>query len=235
MKRQKERNSRVLLVEGEALSPDSIADVLRGAGIVVEQVHGDQLGPALARRHYDLLVLDVPARERWGRLEEIHKREEPLPVLVLSTHGTEARARPFRECVAAYLFRPVTEGEILGTCDRILGLARRSEAFSVERRRVRRRRFLARVQLGADDGEAVPGVLLDVSEHGFQAELSAAAVEPKVAGERVRVRVLTAGEGPVLTGRICWWHARPTGYLFGAELDDADEGNTHALSQLLPP
>jgi DNA-binding response OmpR family regulator len=229
----REGSSRVLLVEDEAELGVSIGQALREAGLVVNQVGREEALSVLEHAHHDLLLLDLAGLAGWEFLEQIHDQPGLPPVLVLSSHGTEARSGPYRQCVAAYLFRPVAEAEVVGTCERILALSRRAEAFTVERRRLRRRRLLARVTLGSCDARVLKGRLLNVSGQGFQVELGLLS-DPGKPGDRVSVRVQTAGESPVLTGRIRWWRALPTGCLLGAELDEESEGNADALSQLLP-
>lgn len=186
-------------------------------------------------RRPDLMILDLamPELDGWQVMERLQGRGRLPPVLILSERGGDPRHGRFRECIAAYLFKPVIPGELLGTCRRILELRERSDDLPQERRREPRRRLIVEVTvLSPDASPACLGRLVDLSPRGFQLELGV----PLKPGDPIRALLPVPGSAPLsLEGRIRWCRALPGGHIVGGEILHVHPDQALILEALLHP
>ena len=231
-----ERPRQVLVVDDVADLRALLRTILEGAGYVVETAEGGRAAlETFPARRPDLIVLDLamPDMDGWEVLERLQGRGRLPPVLLLSERGENPRRGRLRECIAAYLFKPLNPGEFLGTCRRILEFSDRAEESAGERRREPRRRLIVEVTLLSSEGApAVLGTLVNISPRGFQIELGV----PLKTADPVRAVLNVPGSAPLsLEGQIRWRKALPGGYLVGGDLLQINPEQALILEALLHP
>lgn len=108
------KNTRVLIVDDEPGIRESLLGVLEDEGYSCEAVPtGEQAIEELARKQYDVVLLDVwlpgiDGLETLSRIQEIHAEERP-EVVVISGHGTiETAVRATKLGAFDFLEKPLT-------------------------------------------------------------------------------------------------------------------------------
>ncbi len=108
------KNTRVLIVDDEPGIRESLLGVLEDEGYSCAAVHtGEQAIEELARKQYDVVLLDVwlpgiDGLETLSRIQEIHAEERP-EVVVISGHGTiETAVRATKLGAFDFLEKPLT-------------------------------------------------------------------------------------------------------------------------------
>ena len=228
---------RVLVIGEEPGLRSLISEILEDAGYAVESAaDGGTALAAFQARGADLAILDagVSGGEGWRILETLRAAVPLPPVLLIAGRGENPRQGPFRDCVAAYLFKPLHSGELLGMCKRILTLATRRAHFLSERRKEPRRRLLVEVTLLSPEGRpGFPATLLNFSSLGFQLEL-ATRLEAGC-GVRIAFQVPGADSPLLLEGRIRWCYPRGDAFLAGGEIVAVPPEDERILQAVLHP
>jgi CheY-like chemotaxis protein len=214
-----ENTKRVLVVDDEEDVRLLVQRLLEKNGYAVDTAaDGEQALAAVAARRPDLIVLDLalPMLDGWGVMERLHAQGAPPPIVLLATPGANAKDGPFRECVAAYLAKPLHGEELAGACRRILH-ARSTAAEFLDRRQEGRRRLIVKVILLSKGGAPVhAGRLVDLSRHGLQMEM------PIELEQGDPVRILLHMPGPSaqleLEGFVRWRNPVENGFAYGIDL-----------------
>jgi two-component system response regulator QseB len=119
---------RLLLVEDDLILGDAIKSGLSQDGHNVDWIqNGNQASQALSTEQLDLLVLDLnlPGKSGISLLQEIRKKGNPLPVLILTARDTvEDRVAGLDAGADDYLPKPFELDELLA---RVRALLRRSK------------------------------------------------------------------------------------------------------------
>ena len=117
---------RILLVEDDGMIGESLEEGLRAEGYAVAWVRdGQAANLALAREHFDLIVLDLglPKRSGLAVLREYRAADGMAPVLILSARDRiPDRVQGLDEGADDYLAKPFDFDEL---CARIRALTRR--------------------------------------------------------------------------------------------------------------
>jgi DNA-binding response OmpR family regulator len=125
-------SARVLVIDDDADIRRLVAELLRRAGLLVEQAEDGRAGlRALHNTPPDLVVLDVsmPDLDGWETLERIRDLSE-VPVLMLTARGAELeRVRGLKAGADDYVVKPFGRQELVA---RVQALLRRAGAGAVE-------------------------------------------------------------------------------------------------------
>jgi CheY-like chemotaxis protein len=232
----REPGARILVIDDQEDERRALAAMLREAGYLVETAEDGPRGITAIEQHPpELILLELGMKEMdgWAVVERLRTNEDIPPIVLLSERGENARRGPLRSCVVAFLFRPVRTAELLGVCERVLGLLARAESFGVERRHEARRRFVARIELPARGSHtSLVGFLVELSRRGFRIELIEAGLKLKP-GDSIRAHVEAFGETLTLEGRVRWRRAMPTGVVLGVERSSVHEEIERKLVDIL--
>jgi CheY-like chemotaxis protein len=232
----REPGARILVIDDRADERRELSAILHEAGYLVETAADGPQGIAAVKRHPpELILLELGMKDMdgWTVVERLRAMEEIPPIVLLSRRGENARRGPLRGCVVAFLFRPVRTADLLGVCERVLGLSARAESFGVERRLENRRRLVARIELPACGfGSSVTGFLVDLSRRGFRIEFIDTSLKP-APGDSIRAHVEAFGETLTLDGRVRWRRALPTRVVVGVERTSVHDETEHQLVELL--
>jgi CheY-like chemotaxis protein len=209
---------RILVVDHEDDVRLLVRRQLEKVGYTVETAaNGEDALKALEAFRPDLLVLDLhmPVLDGWGVIERLKPKGAP-PIVLVASPNTNAKDGPFRECVAAYLTKPLHSDELVGACRRILN-TRQVAAELADRRQEDRRRLIVKVVLLSKGGAPVQvGHLVDLSRHGLQMEM------PVALDEGDPVRILLHMPGPnaqlELEGFVRWQNPVEGGFAYGIDL-----------------
>jgi CheY-like chemotaxis protein len=231
-----ENTRRVLVVDDEDEARVLTRRLLEKAGYAVVTADG---GEAALREvdsaPPDLIVLDLamPGIDGWTVLERLQPRGV-LPVVLLASPGMNPKDGPFRECVAAYLTKPLHGAELTAACRRILN-AKPEPPEIRERRQEGRRRLIVKVVLLSRDGSPVlSGRLVDLSKHGLQMEMDIS-LEP---GDPVRILLHMPGPNSQLEleGPVRWRNpVEGGGFAYGIDLSRITATAARLLHAALTP
>lgn len=128
---------RILIVEDEERIRAFLARAFEAEGFAVDVAQDGEQGleRALAS-HYDLVVLDLllPGRDGLDALQELHRRQSDLPVVILSARGDLAtKLRGFELGAVDYVAKPFSLDELLARARVHLRRARVPEDATVIR------------------------------------------------------------------------------------------------------
>jgi CheY-like chemotaxis protein len=231
-----ENTKRVLVVDDEDDVRLLTQRLLEKAGYTVDTAAGgDEALRAVQRARPDMIVLDLamPGMDGWNVLERLQAQTAP-PIVLLASPGTNPKDGPFRECVAAYLTKPVHGAELAAVCRRILN-AKPEPAEIRERRQEGRRRLIVKVVLLSRDGSPVlAGRLVDLSAHGLQMEMDMS-LEP---GDPVRILLHMPGPNSQLEleGPVRWRNpVEGGGFAYGIDLSRVTATAARLLHAALAP
>jgi DNA-binding response OmpR family regulator len=125
-------SARVLVIDDDADIRRLVAELLKRAGLLVEQAEDGRAGlRALHNTPPDLVVLDVsmPDLDGWETLERIRDLSE-VPVLMLTARGAELeRVRGLKAGADDYVVKPFGRQELVA---RVQALLRRAGPGAVE-------------------------------------------------------------------------------------------------------
>jgi DNA-binding response OmpR family regulator len=125
-------SARVLVIDDDADIRRLVAELLRRAGLLVDQAEDGRAGlRALHNTPPDLVVLDVsmPDLDGWETLERIRDLSE-VPVLMLTARGAELeRVRGLKAGADDYVVKPFGRQELVA---RVQALLRRAGPGAVE-------------------------------------------------------------------------------------------------------
>ncbi|WP_407047960.1 winged helix-turn-helix domain-containing protein [Methyloraptor flagellatus] len=124
---------RILIVEDDREAAAYLVKALKEAGHVAEHADDGETGAALAfDGGYDVVVLDrmLPKRDGLSIVEEMRRKSDDTPVLILSALGqVDDRVKGLRAGGDDYLAKPYAFTELLA---RVEALARRRKPGEVE-------------------------------------------------------------------------------------------------------
>jgi DNA-binding response OmpR family regulator len=229
---------RILVVDDEEDVQILIRRILTDAGYEVDSAgDGEAALERIEDRKPDLVVLDLmmPGLDGWGVLENLRKRPDPPPVVVVTALADyQAFTRGVREGAAAYVCKPFHFAELVATCQKVLlaGVAR--APVVAEQRRESRRSLVVEVQVLSHGSRPVAvGELVNLSPGGAQVDLGVALE----LGDRVRVAFSIPGSGfPVgIEGRVQWRLAAQRGYSHGLVFVSLSPAQEQQLRELLEP
>ena len=124
---------RILIVEDDREAAAYLVKALKEAGHVAEHADDGETGAALALDGgYDVVVLDrmLPKRDGLSIVEEMRRKSDDTPVLILSALGqVDDRVKGLRAGGDDYLAKPYAFTELLA---RVEALARRRKPGEVE-------------------------------------------------------------------------------------------------------
>jgi CheY-like chemotaxis protein len=231
-----EAQSRILVVDDEEELRVLLGRTLENAGYHVDTAGGGSAAlDVFAHRRPDLMVLDLamPGLDGWEVLERLQDHKPLPPVILLSGRGGNPRGGRFRDCIRAYLFKPLRASELVGVCTRILALTARAAEPGHERRREERRGLIVEVTISSrQGGPAIVGSLIDISSRGFQMQLGI----PLRPAEPVQVVLPIPGSRSVkLEGRVRWRQVLPTGFLVGVDMTAIHPEEERILRAVLHP
>ena len=122
---------RVLLVEDELLTANSITLMLKKAGAAVDEVDTGEEALELARHYdYDIVILDLnlPDLEGYEVIRRMRLAKLETPVLILSgLSGPQAKVKGFGMGADDFITKPFDSAELLA---RVQAIVRRSKGFS---------------------------------------------------------------------------------------------------------
>lgn len=124
-------NTRILIVDDEALIRDLIKEYLSVEDYAVDEGADGQQGLEMFQRyHYDLIVLDVmmPFMDGWSLCREI-RQVSSVPIIMLTARGEEYdKLLGFELGVDDYLTKPFSPKELLARIKAILRRAAANES-----------------------------------------------------------------------------------------------------------
>lgn len=124
-------NTRILIVDDEALIRDLIKEYLSVEDYAVDEGADGQQGLEMFQRHhYDLIVLDVmmPFMDGWSLCREI-RQISSVPIIMLTARGEEYdKLLGFELGVDDYLTKPFSPKELLARIKAILRRAAANES-----------------------------------------------------------------------------------------------------------
>jgi two-component system response regulator QseB len=107
---------RILLVEDDALLADGLRRGLKPDGYTIDWIdRGDQVLPALASGHFDLVLLDLglPGLDGMQVLRHLREGESPVPVIIVSARDQlEQRIKGLDAGADDYLVKPFELDEL---------------------------------------------------------------------------------------------------------------------------
>lgn len=128
---------RILIVEDEERIRAFLARAFEAEGFAVDVAQDGEQGLERALdSHYDLVVLDLllPGRDGLDALQELHRRQSDLPVVILSARGDLAtKLRGFELGAVDYVAKPFSLDELLARARVHLRRARVPEDATVIR------------------------------------------------------------------------------------------------------
>jgi two-component system, OmpR family, alkaline phosphatase synthesis response regulator PhoP len=231
-----ENTKRVLVVDDEDDVRTLMRRLLEKVGYTVQTAAGgvEAIRSVDASRP-DLVLLDLvmPGLDGWAVMERL-QASDPPPIVLLASPGSNAKDGPFRDCVAAYLAKPLHSDELVATCARILSARAVPDAIR-DRRQESRRRLIVKVVLLSQDGNPVlAGRLVDLSKHGLQMEVGIALETG------APVRILLHMPGPnsqlELEGFVRWRNPLDEGgFAYGVDLSKITATAARLLHAALSP
>jgi CheY-like chemotaxis protein len=226
---------RVLVVDDEDDVRALVRRQLEKGGYTVETAaSGQEALDAVAARRPDLVVLDLgmPDMDGWTVIERLKPAGAP-PIVLLATQGDNPKDGPFRECIVAYLFKPLLPDELAAVCRRILSARPKAAAFSPPRQEPRRRLIVKVVLVSRDGNPVLVGRLIDLSSTGLQMEIDGLLER----GDEVRVELHVPGPEPRLevTGSVLWRNEAGQGYAYGIDLSRMSGDAVRRLQVALSP
>jgi two-component system, response regulator, stage 0 sporulation protein F len=220
----------ILIVDDEDLLRELVAEVLADAGYAVREARDGAVAiSSLSQQGApDLMLLDLGMKgvDGWGVLKEVAALSRPPRVLIMTGRGEIVPPGKLAAYVTGHLHKPFPPDELLKAC--AVALDNPGTEPAHDRRREPRRNYTSEGSVRAADGaELGRAQLVQVSAHGFRAEMPTAALP----GDRVTLEVSLPGrERPLrLIGRVRWRR----GALLGAELDEIDPRDAEILRELL--
>ena len=124
---------RILIVEDDREAAAYLTKALKEAGHVADHAEDGETGAAFATEGgYDVVVLDrmLPKRDGLSIVEDMRKRADDTPVLILSALGqVDDRVKGLRSGGDDYLAKPYAFSELLA---RVEALARRRKPGEIE-------------------------------------------------------------------------------------------------------
>jgi CheY-like chemotaxis protein len=225
----------ILVVDDEEAVRTAIRSLLEKSGHTVEAVASGAAAVAAAQaRRPDLVVLDLgmPGMDGWAVIEKL--QSDAPPFVLLASHADNPQDGPFKDCIAAYLYKPVEPNELAAACRRILASRPETPSQAAERRQSKRRRIICKVVLLSRNGNpAVNGRLIDLSSTGIQMEIDA----PLEMGDRIRVALHVPGPTPQveLEGLVLWRNPVEQGFTYGIDLGRVTAGAAKVLSAAFAP
>jgi DNA-binding response OmpR family regulator len=229
---------RILVVDDEEDVQILIRRILSDAGYDVDSASdGEAALERIEDRKPDLVVLDLmmPGLDGWGVLENLRKRPDPPPVVVVTALADyQAFTRGVREGAAAYVCKPFHFAELVATCQKVLLAGATRSPVVPEQRRESRRPLVVEVQVLSHGSRPVAvGELVNLSPGGAQVDLGVALE----LGDRVRVAFSIPSSGfPVgIEGRVQWRLAAQRGYSHGLVFVSLSPAQEQQLRELLEP
>lgn len=229
---------RILVVDDEEDVQILIRRILSDAGYdVASASDGQEALHKIDERAPDLVVLDLmmPGLDGWGVLENLRRRPNPPPVVVVTALADyQAFTRGVREGAAAYVCKPFHFAELVATCQKVLLAATTRTLVTPEQRRESRRRLMVEVQVLSQENRPVAvGELVNLSMGGAQVDLGVALD----LGERVRVALSIPRSGfPLgLEGRVQWRLSAQKGFSHGLVFVSLSPSEDRQLRELLRP
>ncbi|MDF3836047.1 response regulator transcription factor [Cupriavidus basilensis] len=108
---------RVLLVEDDPMIGQAIQEALKDAAYAADWVgNGQSALDALARQHYDFVLLDLglPGKSGLAVLASVRARDNPVPVLIITAQdGLDDRIRGLDAGADDYVLKPFEMAELL--------------------------------------------------------------------------------------------------------------------------
>ena len=220
----------ILIVDDEDLLRELVAEVLADAGYGVREAKDGAVAiSSLAQQGApDLMLLDLGMHgiDGWGVLKEVAALPRPPRVLIMTGRGEIVPPGKLAAYVTGHLHKPFPPEELLRAC--AVALDSPTTEPANDRRKEPRRRYLTEGTLLAGDGTEVGRAqLLQLSAHGFRADLP-----PDVAeADTIVLHVELPGrERPLrLVGRVRWRR----GPLVGAELSKIEPADAELLRELM--
>jgi DNA-binding response OmpR family regulator len=229
---------RILVVDDEEDVQILIRRILSDAGYDVDSASdGEAALERIEDRRPDLVVLDLmmPGLDGWGVLENLRKRPDPPPVVVVTALADyQAFTRGVREGAAAYVCKPFHFAELVATCQKVLLAGSLRVPVVEEHRRESRRRLVVEVQVLSHGSRPVAvGELVNLSPGGAQVDLGVALE----LGDHVRVALSIPGSGfPLgIEGRVQWRLAAQRGFSHGLVFLSLTPAQDQQLRELLQP
>ncbi len=217
---------RMLIVEDDRMLGEGLCHLLQQEGYEVDwSVDGETAERHLARRHYDILLLDLglPGRSGLEVLQNLRRRDAELPVLIITARDDTAdRVRGLDAGADDYLVKPFDIDEL---CARVRALLRRAHGGAGVLRvgdlsldpahyqvhlagrgvELSRREFDILHVLMKHAGRVVPKERLERAIYGYGEEVESNAVEVHIHHLRKKIgkdRILTLrGRGYMLERR----------------------------------
>ena len=117
-------NAQILIADDDEVSCQLFAETLEDQGCDVQKVtSGDQALACLARREYDLLVVDVrmPGTSGLEVTRIVHEKYPSLPVIVMTAFGSiETAVEAIHEGAFDFISKPMNLAELRKTVERAL-------------------------------------------------------------------------------------------------------------------
>lgn len=129
--------ARILVVEDDSITRQSICEVLRNDGYqVVEATDGSQAVELLKKQSFDLLVTDfvLPKLHGFYLVDVIHTHWPKIPMIVISAYLSASAAKVLLAGSAEFIAKPVDFKILLSTVRRLLGPRFVSTATKYRRR-----------------------------------------------------------------------------------------------------
>jgi two-component system chemotaxis response regulator CheY len=119
----------LLVIDDSAVMRRMIIRTLKVGGLPLEQIHeaadGQEALDKLVDNHVDLALLDLNMPRMNGMTTLTRIREDPktrdLPVVVVSTEGSETRIREIREKGACFLRKPFAPENLVAAIAAAIG------------------------------------------------------------------------------------------------------------------
>lgn len=209
---------RILLVEDDELVSDAVVRGLAQAGFTVDHAGSAEHALAtLATEHFDLAVVDIglPGADGLSLLSALRREGRTLPVLILTAHyALPDKIRAFELGADDFLMKPFEQAELAARCHALIRRANLAPSGALKLGRatvdllghrllideqsvdLTRREWAILERLAHHAGRVVPKDQLLQALAGWEAELSANALETQVSrlrtklGEALRIRTI---------------------------------------------